>query len=240
MLTTDEALERAAAATVQLPGGPGLGVLVPGGFILTAAHCVEHHECMASRIALGDEITEHVKPRWSGKLSFDVAVFEAGSDIAMLMPGDPEKHHSQEAALDEFYTDVAPVPVCNDGLTLMESFDVHIRTHDGGWATGKAQLCRKHAPSLFIRSNQPIKGGASGGPIIDSKTGKLVGITSMFADGGDGQAPRPHLALPVWAWKKIEEAQNAQDAADRREKPWAHPRWVQIPPTVVVDPREEG
>jgi hypothetical protein len=41
MMTLDQARARTRAATVQLPTKGGQGVLVPGGFVLTAAHCID-------------------------------------------------------------------------------------------------------------------------------------------------------------------------------------------------------
>lgn len=60
---------------------------------------------------------------------------------------------------------------------------------------------------LWVEADEPIEGGASGGPIVN-ESGELVGIISNFGGtieqgGRTGLTPRPHLALPVWVSRRI-------------------------------------
>jgi hypothetical protein len=85
-----------------------------------------------------------------------------------------------------------------------QSFPVYILDHGSQWIKGSAQCCKEYSETIDVNAEGQIKGGASGGPIIN-ELGKLVGIISNFSedDRCSGQAPRPHLALPVWAVQKI-------------------------------------
>jgi hypothetical protein len=50
---------RLARATVKLTAKGGQGILVPGGYIITAAHCVEYYG--SGGMTLGEHILESVK-----------------------------------------------------------------------------------------------------------------------------------------------------------------------------------
>ena len=64
----------AASATVRLTKKGGCGVLVPGGFILTAAHCVEWSA--TGGMALGDYCMEPVETRQGAKFMVSVCAVE--------------------------------------------------------------------------------------------------------------------------------------------------------------------
>jgi hypothetical protein len=79
-------------------------------------------------------------------------------------------------------------------------------------------LAKEHGDSVFMRFDEPIHGGTSGGPVID-ENGFLVSVISWSSEGRDthGSVPRPQLALPVWIVKRIMESPRWRDDESGRE-----------------------
>ena len=65
---------------------------------------------------------------------------------------------------------------------------------------GKTTQWSEHSPLLTIIFDEPLKGGTSGGPVVNA-SGELVGIISNSFLVNGGTASRPHLALPVWVYR---------------------------------------
>src|SRR5262249_43633399 len=73
--------------------------------------------------------------------------------------------------------------------------------------------------TVFVEFDRPIKGGSSGGPVIDGR-GRVVGIISHTSEPREGaivhgEFPRPHLALPCWLWSRIAGASRRRPARGR-------------------------
>src|SRR5262245_62003024 len=100
MARKEKAQARVAAATVWLPKMRGQGVLVPGGFILTAAHCIEWSR--EGRMALGEHFTERVETADGRKFVAAVVAAEPVSDIAVLGPADPQRMLDDCEAFESF------------------------------------------------------------------------------------------------------------------------------------------
>jgi hypothetical protein len=74
-----------------------------------------------------------------------------------------------------------------------------------------AGVIRPGQPTLFFEAERHIEGGASGGPIV-TPDGQLLGVVSHSSEPAtrgargpfDGGAPRPLIALPVWAVEEID------------------------------------
>src|SRR5579862_4192191 len=77
-----ENCRRVEAATVRLPEKGGCGVLVPGGFILTATHCIEWSG--TGGMVLGDVYPTSIETASGAKFRVDVAACEPVADIAVL------------------------------------------------------------------------------------------------------------------------------------------------------------
>src|SRR5262249_54129209 len=75
-----------------------------------------------------------------------------------------------------------------------------------------------HYSSIFLQTQEAIRGGFSGGPVVNS-VGEIVGVVSevggypsgddpeIYFGGGRG-IPLAHLALPVWVCRRIFDAQH--------------------------------
>lgn len=205
------AQELVSAATVTLPRSQGQGVLVHGGFVLTAAHCIKWST--GGGMTLGDHCLELVNKQ---ELVFPLAVVavEPLADIAVLASPDNQVFYDDAMSFGHFCDATPPVNVSTSNFRLGERVRVHVLTHKGAWLTGKA--VRYGIPGdqpwgrVCIEPDEPIESGTSGGPVIDD-TGNLVGLVSWTSEGDDsgGMMPRPHLALPRWTWMRIEAGQKA-------------------------------
>ncbi len=205
--SVEQRLSAVANATVMLTKKGGQGVLVYGNMILTAAHCI-NYSCDGSMV-LGDHFIEDFQ---SGERELKVSPWavEPMADIAVLGSLDNQTFDDEAEAFEQFCEETEPVPLCRDEHELFKRFEVFIRTHHHTWVRGTAIQVQPGIRSLGVEADEPITGGTSGGPIVNSN-GELVGIVSNFSDvdGTDmlstGGSPRPHLALPVWVCREVEE-----------------------------------
>lgn len=194
----DEIRQAIETATVRLPDMGGQGVLVTGGLILTACHCIKWNG--EGGIPLGDDIVTEVETRQGQRLRVSPLAVEPITDIAVLGPLDDHTFSKDALAFEDWCDRTGGVPVAHDDYPLFEEQLVYVLSHTGPWLCGAVQLCRDDAPTLALKTDPPIQPGTSGGPIIDG-SGRLVGVVSIA--GADGLCPRPHLALPVWVLRRV-------------------------------------
>ena len=209
-MLTDTIKKQIADATVTLiaKGEPnGRGVLVAGGMILTAAHCIEYS---AEEMPGGNEpVLQQIKR--DGKL-FRLATrsVEQVADVALLCSTDGQQGALEEDAVayERFCESVTAVTVCTSSVQE-EPFAVFVLTHQGNWLEGTARP-RKWMLSVEFIGKVPT--GTSGSPIVNLK-GEIVGLISALGGTDDhpcGLAPRPHLTVPVWAMNLITQIQHAE------------------------------
>ena len=199
-----KALDLVAKATVKTTKYGGQGVLVGGGFILTAAHCVEYDTAKGSGHTLGDYIIEGIETAAGETLQVTPWAIEPVSDVALLGPLDSQECPEEVEALENFCLNTKGVPLYLGKLSE-EPLPVWIRTHKGGWIKGDAAQYGLCTHRVVIKAREQIEGGTSGGPIV-TDDGKLVAIVSQSDLTGSecmGSMPRPNIALPVWAAKLI-------------------------------------
>lgn len=208
-------LERVELATVKVERGDatGQGVLIPGEYILTAAHCVNWVHTGA--MVLGENFIQTIITPAGKRIMVSPIAIEPCYDVAILSNVDgqlSEEMSDEWDAFMEFCYATRPVDVMFDPVPMEEPFPVFIRSHRGHWITGQAtQRKRTDFGSIAVTADDQVEGGTSGGPIVDDR-GRLVGITSNFAerieDDDDciGSVPRI-TALPYWAVEEIRKAQ---------------------------------
>jgi hypothetical protein len=207
-MLTNTTKEQIADATVTViaKGGPsGRGVLVAGGMILTAAHCIEYSsEAMPS----GDEPALQQIKTDAEVFKLDTLAVEPVADVALLcsLDGQPDFERDIQA-YGRFCDRVAATKVYTSSPKLEKSFTVFVLTHHGDWVAGKAT---PHKWMLSVEFEGDIPTGTSGSPIVNLK-GEIVGLISVLGgtdSNPSGPAPRPHLTLPVWAVNLITEVQD--------------------------------
>lgn len=98
---------------------------------------------------------------------------------------------------------------------LLQPFPIALYTQTEQWIEGTGTLYRTADASLSIDMPSQIQPGTSGSPIVTDE-GTIVAILSVMnvlREGYcQGMEPRPHLALPVWTVRRIQETQIDGDA----------------------------
>jgi hypothetical protein len=197
-----KAFERVEKATVKIPETHGRGVLVAGGYVLTAAHCVQWNPMMIEQ----DHILQTVV---SGrrKVRLGLAAAEPVADIAALSIADNQTFHRDHDQFERICASIKPVPLARDHE---ETFRAHVWTHERRWVYATASIVGPHESALSIMFHEPIKGGTSGSPIVND-AGKLVAVVSNSSEGTAtpwGCQPRPQANLPVWLVAAIKDAED--------------------------------
>jgi hypothetical protein len=101
-MSTSDVKTRTENATVWFLQLGGQGVLVPGGFILTAAHCINYDG--TGRMALGDHFIETIRARDGSMYKVRPAAVEPVLDIAALEELDNQMFPDEHRAFQSFCT----------------------------------------------------------------------------------------------------------------------------------------
>jgi S1-C subfamily serine protease len=147
------------------------------------------------------------------KLTGSIYAVEPANDIAVIAQPDNHAFYDKAEAFDDFIESVSPIPISDGELRVGEPFPISVFTHKRTWIRGKATCYDQFARGLVIETNEPIRGGTSGSPVVDA-SGCVVGVVSNSSriNGKDtcrGFCARPSSALPVWVWRQIAEAQKS-------------------------------
>lgn len=210
MELSDKLKKQVENATVKIIRRGGQGVVVRGGLILTAAHCVEF-TCVGY-MALGDYYIEEIETS-SGILKAAPLAVEPVKDIAVLGPPDEQAFCEEAEAYEEWHKNIEPIPLCFRQYERFQKLDAYIFTHEGTWIKGKATHCGEDKSAFVFDSIDPVKGGTSGGPIVN-EYGELLGVVSTGSETPIAMSkeelgeyndfhPRASIALPVWVIRRI-------------------------------------
>jgi S1-C subfamily serine protease len=209
MRLSKQQAERVKRATVVIDAGAkghGQGVLVNGDFVLTAAHCVTWDG--DGEMALGDRYIEKLTTR-GRDMQASVCAVDPVADIAALGDiGDGELLEVM-GPFQRWCRETDSVPLRRSLPVLNKSLDVFILSHTGEWVTGRITEHQSWARGrVYVEADQQIRGGTSGGPIVDP-SGQLVGVVSSFSESPGvsercgGLQPFAWLALPMWVRREI-------------------------------------
>jgi S1-C subfamily serine protease len=198
------ARRRIAKATVCLPRQEGQGVLVPGGYILTACHCITWSG--EGGMAPGDHCLEDVRTADGRSFRASVCAAEPLADIAGLFAPDDQTFTLDYRAFEEFTESTPAIPLRTRAPKPWRSFRVHVLLHKGHWITATATHYgdpdEPPGGRVELTATDAIEGGTSGGPVVDDD-GNLVGVVSFASDANPGEAssgaaPLAYFALPRW------------------------------------------
>jgi hypothetical protein len=195
---------RVERATVRLAARGGLGVLLPGGVIVTAAHLLEEKTIRGR----GGGWTAHVVIE-AGHATFRAGVRAIDTQLNIAVLTEPDGDDA--AAFADFSDSTVPVSPYTDDIPHNESTRLygipddttsieiagHVLTHNKGWLAAHVQhLGRQGNPFHFVTTAVPVEGGTSGGPVI-ADDGRLLGVIS-YIDRGTITITRVHCTTPVW------------------------------------------
>lgn len=203
--TTARQFKKVEQASVRLTKKMGQGVIIPGGFILTAAHCISWD--IEGGMPLGDFYLEPVKSR-CGEFAASVEAVEPVSDIAILGPPDRQNFYDEFDSYQMIIAKLLPVPISLIKPKPFQPLPAFIRTHKETWIRAEAQLGRKDAPTLRLKTEEQVESGTSGGPVVD-EDGCLLGVISHSSENMkdcSGSIPRPYFTLPCWIVKRIKDS----------------------------------
>lgn len=205
-------------ATVHLPDKEGLGVICTGGYILTAAHCIEIN--LDGGMTLGDFSLQRVI---AGKVEIEAEILavELISDLALLGAPDGQNYPKAASVFGEYIDEAAGLSIFRGIAEIETQFPVHVFTHEGTWLSGTAEPYPFRG-RVSMELNEAIEPGTSGGAIVNEH-GDLVAIVSQTGNAADmpqyAIAPCPRLCLPSWAISELDyfaDAANPQDSSESR------------------------
>jgi hypothetical protein len=181
--------------------GKGRGVLV-GDVILTAAHCLCKQ--VDASAAWGAVVAEPIQTR-DGVIWTRPLAVEPCADIAVLGAHNHQAFAKDYEAFETFRQKTKPVPLARNPIKPQKKVPVRILGHNGRWIKGEANTANEY--SLFITASREIKGGCSGGPVLDLSN-ELLAIVSHSSPPrsgipSTGHYPRPLYALPVWICREF-------------------------------------
>lgn len=204
----------------------GRGVLVPGGFVLTVAHCIKWNG--DGRMAMGALFIEPIRTAQGSELHLTPLAVDPVSDIAVLGSLDGQEFYEESEAFDTWQEATTPVHLATRLPQLgvppdKPTFPVHVLTHDRGWIKGTLGRYGFPGPpvcgQLVLHAEGAINGGTSGSPVVDAN-GLLLGVVSHIVGEPATDSPMPIAwwALPRWVLLAIEAKSPAKQAILRRAR----------------------
>ena len=217
-MLSDEHKSRIVAATVTVETADrenGRGFLVAGGYLLTAAHCVDFD--LEGGLALGDYHLQFVETVSGKRFRVSPVMIDPVSDLAVLGFPDDQEFGKDCQEFQEFIDNTSPIdiefqnPLTDDKLSIF--------THFNTWIHGKAWMSDVISDplSVFVQMAEPVIGGTSGSAVLN-QSGKAVAVVSVFSypeddspGGSDGPQPLIHRRLVKFLYDSIYSSQFSRE-----------------------------
>lgn len=196
--------KRIEAATVRLTEKGGCGVLVEGGLIFTAAHCLD----LATNgdVALGEYQVQRIETANGKELLAELQFADLATDLAVLGAPDDNAFFEESESFREFCDVTAGAKICNWNPKSSKNYEVHILTHRREWIAGTTECVKPEATRIIVATNERIESGTSGSAVV-AATGELIGVVSLSIDDTkpfQTVCPVACLSLPVWLQRRLE------------------------------------
>jgi hypothetical protein len=96
-------------------------------------------------------------------------------------------------AFEQFCKTTTAIDLATADYPLNQPVPAHVLAHTGRWISGHVKQIAPAAPTLVLETDEAIRSGTSGGPVVTTD-GLLLGLVSWSREGsGSGAIPRPHL-----------------------------------------------
>lgn len=195
----------AATLTVETKArGTGRGVLVNGGFILTAAHCVDC--AFEGEMILGDHYLQTVVSKDGKRLKVSPVAVDPCTDFAVFGTPDRQRLSEDADAFETFCDETEPLSISSRQYELFSKIPVSVYSHRNEWLVGSGMLCGSAftVPFINVELTPHVEHGTSGSAVVNSE-GEVEGIISNLSDTIDepARSPRPRWALPAWLLEQI-------------------------------------
>jgi hypothetical protein len=191
------------AATVSTETG-GCGVLVPGGYVLTATHCIQWDG--TAGLVLGDHHPIAITTRDGAHFRLGPGFADAVTDMAALGDLDCQEASEDCDAFEAWRERIAPIPIRSLRPIPGVLTRAHVQWPDGEWGHAAVVNWSPHETAwgtLWLQTARPLVSGMSGGPIVDDD-GRVLGVVSHGTK--EGRMPLACAALPGWLMKRIKRA----------------------------------
>jgi hypothetical protein len=161
---------RIARAVVRIPRRGGRGIVVPGGFVVTAAHCIGWSA--EGGMALGDYSREEIVSADGRSLTVQPLAVEPVSDLAVLGALDGQVFPEAADAFEDFCDTTEPVWLAIDDFELFVPLAAYLFTHNKGMIPVRIQQVACGAATLHMQADEQIEGGTSGSPPLPDLGGR--------------------------------------------------------------------
>lgn len=211
-MLNEQASEKIEAATVRVGSDQyeGLGVLVPGGLILSSASfanvmpTMDGDQTPWSREQLQPVLCE---PRDGESFRAQIVALDTLAGLMVLDRCDREEYEDCADLYEAFANGTEPVPVRTEPLPLLEMFEAFVLGRNGEWLSCSAE---ERGEDVWIGTAETVPPGSLGGAVVDSE-GAVIGIIKAFGQFGKPQGIAGWYGmgvgvpgcLPVWVAKQM-------------------------------------
>lgn len=218
MLTVEQKsrIEAATLTVATAERGNGRAFLVAGGYLLTAAHCVDFD--FDGGIVLGDYLLQWVETSAGKRFRVSPIMTDPVADIAVLGFPDAQNFSEDCNRFEEFIEETSYIDV-EFGNPATDD-QMHVFTNLRAWICCKAWMADSagSSSSVFVSTHDAVTGGISGSAIVN-EFGKAVAIMSNFSeplndDGSCSDGPQPliHQSLSKLLHDKIHSKQSENES----------------------------